>query len=339
MAQTNNNQSLSGLSSRIRLGITPGEPAGIGPDICIQSAVAAAEQADLIYYCDPALIVSRSKLLGIDITVNNLVENKFQPGAMNVQPIKLKEQVICGQANVQNASYVIESLTLALEDCQSGKTQAIVTGPVNKGIISDSGVKFSGHTEWFAEQTNTPRVVMMLAGGGLKVALVTTHLPLADVSAAITEQVLIETINIVHTALMSNYGLAAPRLMVCGLNPHAGENGHLGREEKDLIEPVIQQFQHQGMDIVGPVPADTAFTERSLATADVVIAMYHDQGLPVLKHAAFGDAVNITLGLPVIRTSVDHGTAFDLAGTGLSNSASFLSAIKAAIELNGALSC
>ncbi|MFT7221367.1 MAG: 4-hydroxythreonine-4-phosphate dehydrogenase [Candidatus Azotimanducaceae bacterium] len=339
MAQIDTNESLSNLSSRIRLGITPGEPAGIGPDICIQSAAAAAEHADLIYYCDPALLISRSNQLGIDITVNNLAENTFLPGAMNVQPIILKEQVICGQANVKNASYVIESLTLALEHCRSGNTQAIVTGPVNKGIISDSGVKFSGHTEWFAEQTNTPRVVMMLAGAGLKVALVTTHLPLADVSAAITEQVLIETINVVHSSLISNYGLEAPRLMVCGLNPHAGENGHLGREEKDVIEPVIQRFQHQGMDIVGPVPADTAFTERSLANADVVIAMYHDQGLPVLKHAAFGDAVNITLGLPIIRTSVDHGTAFDLAGTGQSNSSSFLSAIKAAIELNGASSC
>jgi 4-hydroxythreonine-4-phosphate dehydrogenase len=218
--------------------------------------------------------------------------------------------------NAANGRYVLDILRRAVAGCLSGEFAGLVTGPVHKGVINEAGVDFTGHTEFLAELTGTPRVVMMLAGGGMRVALATTHLPLWEVADAITQDSLTATLRILHGGLMRDFGLAAPRILVAGLNPHAGEGGHLGREEIEVIEPVLQRLRGEGMDLVGPLPADTLFQRKNLESADAVLAMYHDQGLPVLKHASFGEGVNITLGLPIIRTSVDHGTALDLAGSG-----------------------
>jgi 4-hydroxythreonine-4-phosphate dehydrogenase len=221
-----------------------------------------------------------------------------------------------GVLNPANGPYVLETLRRAVAGCIGGEFAGLVTGPVHKGVINEAGVEFTGHTEFLAQLTGTPRVVMMLAGGGMRVALATTHLPLRAVAEAITRESLTETLRILHASLMRDFGLAAPRILVAGLNPHAGEGGHLGREEIEVIEPVLQCLRGVGMNLVGPLPADTLFQRKNLEAADAVLAMYHDQGLPVLKHASFGEGVNITLGLPIIRTSVDHGTALDLAGGG-----------------------
>ncbi len=247
---------------------------------------------------------------------------------LNVYPIELAKSCIPGHLNVANAPYVLATLESALTYCLNQKTSALVTGPVHKAIINDAGVPFSGHTEWFANRTKTQRVVMMLATSQLRVALVTTHLPLREVPDAITQASLREVIQITLKDLQHKFGIHQPRLLVCGLNPHAGESGHLGKEEIDVISPVIEELKKEGFRLNGPVPADTAFTPEQLEKADAVLAMYHDQGLPVLKHQGFGDAVNITLGLPVIRTSVDHGTALDLAGSGKANPGSLMAAIK-----------
>ncbi len=319
--------------SRYRLAVTLGEPAGIGPDICLQAFDQNSQLADLIYFADPDLIKNRANELKIDIPINDLTSAPFNVAAFNVHPVSVAATVVPGIANTDNAGYVIETLEQALSSCLAGETAGIVTGPVNKSIINDAGIPFSGHTEWFADKTGTARVVMMLAGATLRVALATTHLPLTKVSDAITQTSLTEISSILHSELVKKFNIAHPKILVCGLNPHAGENGHLGYEEIETIGPVIKALQQQGLDFEGPLPADTLFTPDNLARADAVLAMYHDQGLPVLKHVTFGQGVNITLGLPIVRTSVDHGTAFDLAGSGRSDCSSLVAAVRCAVDL------
>ncbi|MDQ5891286.1 MAG: 4-hydroxythreonine-4-phosphate dehydrogenase, partial [Pseudomonadota bacterium] len=248
-------------------------------------------------------------------------------------PIAAPATIIPGQLNVANSAYVVETLTRACDGCLNGEFAALITGPVHKGIINDAGVPFSGHTEFFADRSRCDRVVMMLATEELRVALATTHLPLAAVSAAITRQSLHEVITILHHDLQTKFGIAQPQIYVCGLNPHAGEGGHMGREELDVINPALDELRQQGITLVGPLPADTLFQPKYLQHADAVLAMYHDQGLPVLKYQGFGRAVNITLGLPFIRTSVDHGTALELAATGSADPGSFITALNLAIKM------
>ena len=305
------------------IAITSGEPAGIGPDLC---ALLAREQfaARLVVLGDRDLIESRARILGADV------------GSLTIDSTPIAAPVTCGRLDAANAAYVLKLLDRAVAGCGSGEFDAMVTAPLHKGIINDAGIhasRFLGHTEYLAEKTGTARVVMMLVGGGLRVALATTHLSLASVAAAITRDDLATTLRILHSELIGKFGIAKPRILVAGLNPHAGEGGYLGREEIDVIGPVVDQLRQEGMQLAGPLPADTLFTPQHLAHADAVLAMYHDQGLPVLKHASFGQGVNITLGLPIIRTSVDHGTALDLAGTGNIDTGSMKAAIALAIEL------
>ena len=290
--------------------------------------------AEIIYYADPDMLAERAARLQVPIRLNNPDENGFRQGYFNVSPVKLATAVTPGKLEPGNAAYVLKSLERALADCQNGKTAALVTGPVNKAVINQAGMDFSGHTEWLAEKTGCKRAVMMLVAGDLRVALTTTHLPLTEVPGAITRELVSDTIRIVAKDLHARFRIDKPRLAVCGLNPHAGEQGYLGREEIDIIAPVIAALKTKGMNLTGPLPADTAFTPRILEKVDAVVAMYHDQGLPVLKYAGFGGAVNITLGLPVTRTSVDHGTALDLAATGKADAASLLAAIRCAANLS-----
>ncbi len=259
--------------------------------------------------------------------------NTPRAGTLEVLHVPLGSPVTAGQLDVANARYVLNVLDRAVAGCKSGEFAGMVTAPVHKGIICDAGVPFSGHTEYLAEATDTPLVVMMLVGGGMRVALATTHLPLKDVSAAITRPLLTDTLRILHADLRARFGLAAPRILVAGLNPHAGEGGHMGREEIDVIIPVLEALRADGMDLRGPLPADTLFVPHSLEKGDAVLAMFHDQGLPVLKHASFGGGVNVTLGLPIVRTSVDHGTALDLAGTGRADPGSLFAAVDLAISM------
>jgi 4-hydroxythreonine-4-phosphate dehydrogenase len=282
---------------------------------------------------DPGLIHNRANDLKIEITINDVTSAPFDIAAFNIHPVRASTAVVTGVATTNNAGYVIDTLEQALSSCLEGETDGIVTGPVNKSIINDAGIPFSGQTEWFADKTATARVVMMLASETLRVALATTHLPLAKVSDAITETSLTGVASVLHRELVKKFKIEHPKILVCGLNPHAGENGHLGREEIETITPVIKALQQQGLDFEGPLPADTLFTPNNLTRADAVLAMYHDQGLPVLKHVTFGQGVNITLGLPIVRTSVDHGTAFDLAGTGRSDCSSLVAAVRCAAEL------
>ena len=303
-----------------RIAITSGEPAGIGPDICVllaQHKIAA----DITVIGDADILAACAKQLKIDFP------------AKNVLHIPTATPVIAGTLNPANSQYVLNTLASASDGCMNGNFDAIVTAPVHKGIINDAGIAFTGHTEFFAERTNTPQVVMMLVGGGLRVALATTHLALKDVPSAITSDSLEVTIRILHKDLIQKFGLQAPRILVSGLNPHAGEEGYLGREEIDIINPVLAKLRAEGMQLIGALPADTLFTKKYLDNADCVLAMYHDQGLPVLKYASFGAGVNVTLGLPIIRTSVDHGTALDLAGTGNIDIGSMLAAVDLAIDL------
>ena len=303
-----------------RIAITSGEPAGIGPDICVllaQHKIAA----DITVIGDADILAARAKQLKIDFP------------AKNVLHIPTATPVVAGTPNPANSQYVLNTLASASDGCMNGNFDAIVTAPVHKGIINDAGIAFTGHTEFFAERTNTPQVVMMLVGGGLRVALATTHLALKDVPSAITSERLEATIRILHKDLIQKFGLQAPRILVSGLNPHAGEEGYLGREEIDIINPVLAKLRAEGMQLIGALPADTLFTKKYLDNADCVLAMYHDQGLPVLKYASFGAGVNVTLGLPIIRTSVDHGTALDLAGTGNIDIGSMLAAVDLAIDL------
>lgn len=313
--------------------ITAGEPSGIGADIIC----ALAQQlwsAPLVVCCDKALLAARIKQLKLDIKLVDynsaqLAINKI--GTLTVAHLPLACASETGKLNKNNAKYVLDTLSFANKGCLSGEFSAVVTAPVHKGIINDAGINFSGHTEYFAEQSNTDLVVMMLATTGLRVALVTTHLPLKEISDAITEHRLTSIINILNKELQVKYAIPKPRIYVCGLNPHAGEGGHMGREEIETIEPTLDILRLQGIDLIGPLPADTLFQEKYLEDADAVLAMYHDQGLPVLKYKGFGKAVNITLGLPYIRTSVDHGTALDLAGTGKADAGSLLCAVDEAI--------
>ncbi len=321
----------------MRLVLTPGEPAGIGPDLCVQLAQ-QPPHAQLIAIADPQLLADRAALLGLPLQLREFSAtappHRSEPGELFIAPVPLSRAVTPGQLDPGNADYVLQTLRRAVEGCLQGEFDALVTGPVHKGVINEAGgIPFSGHTEFLAGLTGTRRVVMMLATPGLRVALATTHLPLAEVSRNITPQRLEEVIRILHHEMGQRFGLATPRIMVCGLNPHAGEGGHLGREEVEVIAPLLERLRSEGMHLFGPLPADTLFTPRYLDEADAVLAMYHDQGLPVLKHMGFGRAVNITLGLPLIRTSVDHGTALELAGSGQADTGSLNYAIEVAIDM------
>lgn len=319
-----------------RVVITPGEPAGVGPDLVIALAQ-QAWPAELVVCADPALLLERAALLQLPLTLREYQPDvPAQPQAektLTILPIKLHSKALPGQLDVNNGAYVVETLARACNGCLSGEFAALITGPVHKGIINDAGVPFTGHTEFFAERSHRDRVVMMLATEELRVALATTHLPLLDVPAAITPQTLTEVITILDHDLRTKFGIDEPQIYVCGLNPHAGEGGHMGREEIDVIIPTLESLRQQGIHLIGPLPADTLFQPKYLEHADAVLAMYHDQGLPVLKYQGFGRAVNITLGLPFIRTSVDHGTALDLAATGIADVGSFRTALNLAIKM------
>lgn len=318
-----------------RLALTPGEPAGIGPDLCIRLAQENLP-CQLVAVADPRLLLNRAEQLGVAIQLRTFDPGQSaepqQAGHLCVMPVALKVEAVCGRLDSVNSAYVLETLDKAVQGCIEGWFDAMVTGPVHKGIINDAGCSFSGHTEYIAGITGG-YPVMMLATPGLRVALVTTHLPLAEVCTAITAERLETVLGIVDQDLRRRFSIQRPKILVCGLNPHAGENGHLGQEELTVINPVLAMLRKRGLNLVGPLPADTAFTPKNLAEADVVVAMYHDQGLPVLKHKGFGEAVNVTLGLPVIRTSVDHGTALDLAGTGKADVGSLQFAVQTALDM------
>ncbi|MBW7981480.1 4-hydroxythreonine-4-phosphate dehydrogenase PdxA [Enterobacillus tribolii] len=319
-----------------RIVITPGEPAGVGPDLIVTLAQ-QAWPAELVVCADPALLSERADVLNLPLTLRDYDATRparaQEAGTLTLLPVSLHAPVRPGVLDVANGRYVTDTLARACDGCLSGEFSALVTGPVHKGIINDAGVPFTGHTEFFADRSHCDRVVMMLATEELRVALATTHLPLMDVPAAITPQTLTEVITILAHDLRTKFGIARPQIYVCGLNPHAGEGGHMGREELDVIIPVLDTLRAQGISLIGPLPADTLFQPKYLDHADAVLAMYHDQGLPVLKYQGFGRAVNITLGLPFIRTSVDHGTALDLAATGRAESGSFKTALNLAISM------
>ncbi|WP_150137135.1 4-hydroxythreonine-4-phosphate dehydrogenase PdxA [Candidatus Enterovibrio altilux] len=319
-----------------RIAITPGEPAGIGPDLVL-ALIHYAWSHQLVICANKEMLMERAKLLGIHAKFEDYnptaLPTLHSSGILVVCDAELDTTVIAGELNETNGNYVLSTLKRAAEGNMQGEFAAIVTGPVHKGIINRSGIFFSGHTEFFAHYTNVPQVVMMLATEGLRVALVTTHIPLSYVSKAITEERLFRVIRILHDDLILKFGMVEPKIFVCGLNPHAGEDGYLGNEERDVIEPALDKLREQGINLVGPLPADTLFQDKYLKEADVVLAMYHDQGLPVLKFKGFRKSVNITLGLPFIRTSVDHGTALDLAGTGTADTGSMRTALSLAIEL------
>lgn len=317
------------------IAITAGEPAGIGPDLCILLAE-RKPAAQLVFIADRGLLAARAAMLGRRLALPDFdaaTLRRKRSSGVSLLHHPIAEATMPGRLNANNSRYVLATLNSAVRGALNGDFAAIVTAPVHKGVINDAGVPFSGHTEFFAEKTHTEHVVMMLVGGGLRVALATTHLPLKDVAKAIQPKSLERTLRILHSDLRDRFGIVAPRILVAGLNPHAGESGHLGREEIEIIEPVLRQLRSQGLKLEGPLPADTLFTPKYLDRADAVLAMYHDQGLPVLKMKSFGHGVNITLGLPIIRTSVDHGTALDLAGTGQIDVGSMLAAIDLAIDL------
>jgi 4-hydroxythreonine-4-phosphate dehydrogenase len=316
-----------------RIAITTGEPAGIGPDLCL-SLAGQHFNAELVLIGDPELLAARAATLKLRVPLPGYQKQApVQAGQFSVLPVKLCAPVEAGRLNRANAAYVLEILDRAIEGGVSGEFQALVTAPVHKGIINEAGTPFTGHTEYLAEKTHSHQVVMMLAAPGLRVALATTHLPLSEVPSAITQTGLEAVLRCLHAELKHKYAIADPRILVAGLNPHAGEDGHLGREELDIIEPVIRRLAQQGMRLNGPLPADTLFTPPYLEQADAVLAMYHDQGLPVLKHMGFGQAVNVTLGLPIIRTSVDHGTALDKAASGQADPGSLIAAVRSAIDM------
>ena len=308
------------MKSTTPIVVTSGEPSGIGPDICLKLA-ARNWPIPLLILGDQALLAARAKTLGI-ATAN-----------LNIRHVPLDAPCTAGALNAANAGYVLRLLDTAIAGCLSGEYSAMVTAPVHKGIINDAGIAFTGHTEYLAKKTATAQVVMLLAGAGLRVALATTHLALKDVPSALTQDKLESTLRILHTALQTKFGIAQPRILVAGLNPHAGESGHMGSEEIETIAPVLTRLRAEGMQLIGPLPADTLFTKNVLANSDAQLAMYHDQGLAVLKYAAFDEGVNVTLGLPIIRTSVDHGTALDLAGTGNASANSLFAAVDCAIAM------
>ncbi|ALU42684.1 4-hydroxythreonine-4-phosphate dehydrogenase PdxA [Pseudoalteromonas rubra] len=320
----------------LRIAITPGEPAGIGPDLVIKLAQ-HDWPAQLVAVVDKDIMLQRARELNTSIKLipfdPDAPAAAAPPGSIYYLQVERGCDVKAGELDERNGQYVLDTLRIASEKNMDGTFDAVVTGPVHKGIINRAGISFSGHTEYFAQQSNTPDVVMMLATEGLRVALVTTHIPLAYVSKAITHERLTKVAHILYQDLQTKFGIEQPNVLVCGLNPHAGEGGHLGNEEIDTIEPVLAELNAQGMHFVGPLPADTLFQAKYLENTDAVLAMYHDQGLPVLKYKGFGNSVNITLGLPFIRTSVDHGTALDLAASGNAEVGSFELAIREAIKL------
>lgn len=325
------------MSNIRRIALTAGEPAGIGPDLCIQ--LAQTEQSDeVVVIADPSLLRARAEQLGLPIELIAFDPTKkpvpSPAGTLVYMASELATPAVAGQLNPANSAYVLHTLQLALHGCLEKRFDAVATAPVHKAVINDAGFPFSGHTEFFADGANVKKVVMMLATSNLRVALATTHLPLRAVSDAISIESLLQVMEILTRSMQQLFGLDRPRIAVCGLNPHAGEAGHLGSEELTVIEPAIKQMQTQGHAFSGPWPADTIFVKSRLQDYDAVLAMYHDQGLPVLKHQGFGDAVNITLGLPFVRTSVDHGTALDLAGTGKASASSLQAAIDMAVFMS-----
>lgn len=320
----------------IRLAITSGEPAGIGPDLCLKISQ-QDHGCELVVIADPDLLKARAQQLGLEVSIRLFDKTaSVQPskaGEICVYPVALAEPVIAGELNKNNSAYVLETLRIAAQGALDKKWHGIVTAPIHKGIINEAGTHFTGHTEYFRDYCGVKEVVMMLATNDLRVALVTTHLPLRDVADAITPDLLTRIITILNHDLITFFGVEKPRILVAGLNPHAGEDGHLGHEEIDVISPTLEVLRKQGIDLIGPLPADTLYTPKYLKDADATLAMYHDQGLPVLKYHGFGRAANITLGLPIIRTSVDHGTALDLAGTNKADCGSLLTAIEVALEM------
>lgn len=315
------------------IALSAGEPAGIGPDLCI--ALSHLElPCRLTVLGDVDVLRARASQL--DVHVNFITGDPLpghQQGALHVHHIPVAAAVTPGKLNIDNSAHVLALLDAAIAGCMNGSYDAVVTAPVHKGVINEAGFAFTGHTEYLADHSGTEKVVMMLVGGDLRVALATTHLPLREVADAITPKLLVDVIRILHTDLQVKFGIAFPRIVVAGLNPHAGESGHLGREEIDIIEPALERLRGEGIDLIGPLPADTLFSHIRQTQCDAVLAMYHDQGLPVLKYASFGAGVNVTLGLPFIRTSVDHGTALDLVGTGRAEVGSLVAAIEMALEM------
>ncbi len=334
------------------LAITAGEPSGIGVDLCVQLAITSPD-TPFVVIADKHLLQQRAAQLGINLRLQDYVAGQKNGGrgiesgdtldsphspphtshSLSIIHIPLVAPCRAGVPDKANSEYVLAALRRAVQGCQTGEFSGIVTAPVHKGIINDAGIPFTGHTEFFAEQTGSESVVMMLVGGGMRVALATTHLALKDVPAAITAPLLENVLRIIQHDLQRRFGIAQPRILVAGLNPHAGEGGYLGREEIEVMAPLLDKLRAGGMKVSAPLPADTLFTPHQLAQCDCVLAMYHDQGLPVLKHASFGQGVNVTLGLPIIRTSVDHGTALDLAGTGKADCGSLLEAISLAAQM------
>ena len=316
--------------------ITAGEPAGIGPELCL--ALAHCElPCEYVIATDPRLLEARAEQIGVDVRITEIgvkdaAAARRGSGGLNVISTPFPEAPHCGKPSPANARALLDSLRLAVEGCLSGHFSGLVTAPIQKSVINDAGIAFTGHTEFLAELTDTALPVMLLVAGDLRVALASTHLPLREVPDFLTRDRLHNVLDVLIEDLRSKFGIAEPQIVVCGLNPHAGEGGHLGAEDKDIIAPVVEDFVARGHRVLGPVPADTAFTPAA-GRRDAVLAMYHDQGLPVLKHAGFGHAVNVTLGLPIIRTSVDHGTALDIAGTGRADSGSLLEAVKLAADL------
>ena len=315
------------------IALTTGEPAGIGPDLALM-LVRAEFPARIVAIGDEKLLADRARRLGLDVALQRYSRGEgMLRDALEIDHVPLARPSRAGELDPANGPYVLATLDRAIDGCLSGEFDAMVTAPVHKSAINDAGIAFTGHTEYLAERTGTAHVVMMLVGGGLRVALATTHLSLADVPKAITRASLTATLKVIDEALRSQFGIAKPRILVSGLNPHSGESGHLGREEIDVISPVIAELASQGLSLEGPIPADTLFVPDRLQRADCALAMFHDQGLPVLKYASFGGGVNVTLGLPIIRTSVDHGTALDLAGTGRAEAGSLAEALRLALEI------
>jgi 4-hydroxythreonine-4-phosphate dehydrogenase len=318
-----------------RIALTSGEPAGIGPELCLAIACEAFP-CSLVCLGDIELLGERARLIGSKVRLRRYTPDALErhiPGTLAVYHHALAAPSIAGALDARNVPYVLQILDRAVDGALAGEFDAIVTAPVHKAVINDAGTGFTGHTEYLARRTHAPRAVMLLTAGKLRVALATTHLPLREVSSALSIEMIGEVLDILHRDLKRRWGLPAPRIAVCGLNPHAGEGGHLGDEEMRIIAPAIERARARGIQASGPVPADTIFVPRILANYDAVLAMYHDQGLPVVKHVSFESAVNVTLGLPIVRTSVDHGTALELAGSGRADHGSFTAAVYMALQL------
>ena len=314
------------------IAFTPGEPAGIGPDLGAMIAQQTLPYC-LVAIADSCLLEKRAQQLGLDLAITKFDGRVSNPGELQCIHHSCPHTPVAGHLDKANAAYVLETIRIAATGCLEKKFDAMVTGPIQKSVINEAGISFSGHTEFLSALCNHALPVMMLANTKLKVALVTTHMPLSKVSESITGNTIMQVVRITHNDLHDKFGINKPKIAVCGLNPHAGENGHMGREEIEIIEPAIAQLELQGLDIIGPLPADTAFTSKVINQVDAVIAMFHDQGLPVVKALGFGETVNITLGLPIIRTSVDHGTALTLAGTAQIDTGSLLAALDMAYSM------